>query len=80
MKIIDQPIRRGGGGALFTGRRERRAIRGVQGPVIVAKAPLQPSIGRLIGSGALSRREALGVLFKPLDAEEFGTDWLFTSL
>jgi hypothetical protein len=80
MKIIDQPIRRGGGGALFTSRREGRAIRGVQGPVVVAKTPLQPSIGRLIGSGALSRHEALGMLFKPLDPKEFGTDWFITSL
>ena len=52
-------------------------ICGAQGPLAVAKARLQPSIGRRLRGDALSGRETLGMLLEPLDAEEFGTNRLF---
>jgi hypothetical protein len=80
MKVVDQPFRRWRDRAFLTDRGRYRPIRFEQHSAIVAQPLRQPSISPGLRRDTLSCREALGMLFEALDAEQLGPNWLLCVL
>ena len=74
VKIVDQPLRRRRDRALLANSAGNVAIRLEQCPAVVAHARRNRPAAPGIAGDALRDGERLAMLFKPLDAEQFGTD------
>ena len=74
VKIVDQPLRRRRDRALLANGAGNVAIRLEQCPPVVAHARRNRPAAPRVAGDALRDGERLAVLFKPLDAEQFGTD------
>ncbi len=73
VKVVDQPFRGGGGGALLLDHGGERAITPEQDPAIVPDAAEQEWVGDLAGSHPVVR-DGLGLQLEALDTEQVGAD------
>jgi hypothetical protein len=76
VKVVDEPIRCRCDRSRIPRRRDHGNVALAQGAFVVLQPPFEAMIAVEFGRNVLSRRETLGMLLQPFDAEKLGADRL----